>query len=169
VAGPRTLVLVRHAKAEVLGQLGDEMRALAPRGRRQASALGSMLAAVAGPFDLALVSSALRTQETYRILAGDSADYPKPRVLDELYQVNAHQLLGMLQRLGERDRRVVVVGHEPTMSSLAYLLHDSQDKMARQISLGIPTSTACILEVPVPWEELDRNRAHVREVVRPAH
>ena len=94
---------------------------------------------------------------------------PDEDLLDELYQVNARQLLGMLQRLGARDRRVVVVGHEPTMSSLAYLLHDSQDKMARQISLGIPTSTACILEVPVPWEELDRNRAHVREVVRPAH
>lgn len=165
---PKTLVLVRHAKAESPGSLGDARRVLAPRGRRQAAALGPLLAGIAGPFDRALVSSALRTQETYRLLSGDSDAYPRPRVMDELYQASARQLLGILQGLDEKDRRVLVVGHEPTMSSLAWLLHDSRDEIAEQISQGIPTSTACIVEVNVPWSGLDRNRAHVREVVRPA-
>ncbi len=165
---PKTLVLVRHAKAESPGKLGDARRALAPRGRRQAAALGPMLARIAGPFDRALVSSALRTRETYRLLAGDSDAYPRPRVLDELYDASARELLDILRRLDEKDRRVLVVGHEPTMSSLAHLLHDARDAMAEEISQGIPTSTACIVEVEVPWADLDRGRAHVREVVRPS-
>ena len=165
---PGTLVLVRHAKAGSLGSLGDSKRVLAPRGRRQAAALGPMLVRMVGPFDRALVSSALRTRETYRLLAGDSDAYPRPRVMDELYQASARQLLGILQRLDEKDRRVLVVGHEPTMSTLAYMLHDARDAMSEEMSRGIPTSTACIIDVPVAWSELDRNRAHVREVVRPS-
>lgn len=163
----KTLVLLRHAKAEPFGSLGDKQRALAPRGRRQASAFGLRLALDAGPFDVALVSGALRTRETYRILAGDSEQYPTPLVREDLYEATARQVLAMVQGVPEDAGSVIVVGHEPVMSTLGYLLHDTQDDFARQIMLGIPTSTAIVLDVPVPWGELDRSTAHVRDVLRP--
>lgn len=164
----KTLVLLRHAKAEVERGLGDHARALATRGRRQALALGEPLAAEAGPFDVALVSGALRTRETYKILAGDSAQYPTPRVVDDLYETTARQLLGVLQGLNERAARVIVVGHEPVMSTLGYMLHDAHDNLAQQIGMGIPTASAIVLDVPVAWRALDRNTAHVRAVLRPS-
>ncbi len=164
----RSLVLLRHAKAEPYGSLGDMQRALAPRGRRQASSFGAQLAQEAGPFDLALVSGALRTRETYRLLAAGSDEFPTPRVMDELYGANPRQLLALLQGLADETRSAIVVGHEPVMSTLGYLLHDTQDSAARQIMMGIPTSTAIVLDVPGAWAALDRSAAHVRAVLRPA-
>lgn len=162
-----TLVLLRHAKAEPYGGLGDKQRALAPRGRNQASAFGDRLAAEAGPFDVAIVSGALRTRETYRLLAGQSDQYPAPVISEDLYEATARRLLTTLQQLPEEAGSVIVVGHEPVMSTLGYMLHDTQDDLAHQIMLGIPTSTAIVLDVPGTWAELDRSTAHVRAVLRP--
>lgn len=163
----KSLVLVRHARAEAAGHLGDRLRPLAPRGRRQAQSLGPRLAELAGPFDIALVSSALRATETYRLLAGTAPEYPRARVLDEFYEIGARQLLQALQQLPETARRVIVVGHEPTMSSAAAMLHGSRDELGPQLSLGIPTGTACIVDVATEWRHLDRNGGQVSGILRP--
>lgn len=163
----KTLVLLRHAKAEPYGNLGDKQRALAARGRRQASAFGEQLAAEAGPFDVALVSGALRTRETYKLLAGDSDQFPVPVISDDLYEATARQVLAILNGFDESVGSAIVVGHEPVMSTLGYLLHDTQDDLAQQIMLGIPTSTAIVIDVPGEWSALDRSTAHVRAVLRP--
>lgn len=163
----RTLVLMRHAKAEVLADLGDHARPLAPRGRRQSAGMGERLAEQAGPFDIALVSDSSRTRETYKLVAGDSPQYPTPRLTADLYDASTRSALALLRRTDKNARRVIVVGHEPVMSSLAYLLNDPQDDRNAEIAFGIPTGTAVILDVPVAWADLDRSTAHVRDVLRP--
>ncbi|MGM0384382.1 MAG: SixA phosphatase family protein [Actinomycetota bacterium] len=163
----RTLVLMRHARAEPANHLGDRLRPLAKHGRRQASQQGPRLAELAGPFDVALVSSALRAAETYRLLAARTTMYPTPRLLDEFYEVGARPLLESLRHLPESARRVIVVGHEPTMSSLAGMLHDVRDELVPQLAVGIPVATACIVDVGVGWGQLDRRRGHVRGIIRP--
>ena len=55
MTSPRTLVLMRHAKAEGHAS-ADELRVLAPSGRRQATAAGAAMAADGLRFDAALVS-----------------------------------------------------------------------------------------------------------------
>lgn len=166
-ASPKVLVLVRHARAEAEAHLGDAKRPLAPRGRAQADALGQRLASEAGPFDVALISAARRTRETYELLAKDSPLYPRPRILEELYGISVRHLLERLRLLDEVARRVIVVGHEPAMSGLAALLHDAHDEILPQVALGIPTGTACVIELPVRWSDLDRGAGHVRAVLRP--
>jgi phosphohistidine phosphatase len=163
-----TLVLLRHAKAEPQGDLGDALRPLAAKGRRQASELGPQLARTAGAVDLALVSSALRTTETLKLLAA-GLTVREQTVVEELYQGGPRAVLGLLQEVAEEARTVLVVGHEPTISGLAYLLHDSRDDLARQVSLGVPTATACVLTVPGPWRELERSTAHLDRLVRSGH
>lgn len=163
----KTLVLMRHAKAEVGDGLSDSRRALAQRGRDQSGAFGAELAAAAGPFDVALVSSAIRTVQTYELLAGNSPEYPTPRVSDDLYGSTPRSLLGMLRALDESAQRVIVVGHEPVMSALAHMLHDEWDEVAASLSVGIPTAMAVVLDVSGPWASLDRQGAHVRAMLRP--
>ncbi|GAA1637225.1 SixA phosphatase family protein [Georgenia ruanii] len=163
-----TLVLLRHAKAEPEGDLGDAMRPLAAKGRRQASALGPQLAEAAGAVDLALVSSALRTTETLKLVAA-GLPVREQSVVDDLYQGGPRAVLGLLQDVAEAARTVLVVGHEPTISGLAYLLHDTRDDLARQVSLGVPTATACVLTVPGTWRDLERSTAHLDRLVRSPH
>jgi phosphohistidine phosphatase len=162
----RTLVLLRHAKAEPEADLGDARRPLATKGRKQATALGPRLAETVGTVDIALVSSALRTTETYRLVS-QQLRVREHEVREELYEAGPRQVLAMLQELDAGVSTVLVVGHEPTMSHLAHLLHDTQDDLARQVSLGIPTAAACVLEVPTAWAELDRSTAHLSRLVRP--
>jgi len=164
---PRTLVLLRHAQAEPENGLGDEQRPLSAHGRRQAASLGPLLGAQVGGLDRALVSSALRTTETYRIVASGWDAAPEPDVRDEIYEAGARDVLTLLAELPEDVRRVLVVGHEPTMSSLAHLLDGERSTLAEMVSLGMSTANAAVLEVPVPWAELDRSTARLVTILRP--
>ncbi|MDO5495238.1 MAG: phosphohistidine phosphatase, partial [bacterium] len=112
--------------------------------------------------------SALRTTETYKLLAGEVEGYPSPRLEDELYEASPRTLLTKLQGLAETVERVIVVGHEPVMSSLAHMLDDQRGPGSGNLSLGIPTATAVVLDVPVEWAELERQSATVRAVLRPS-
>ena len=47
-----------------------------------------------------------------------------------------------------------------------FALHDADDdELARQVSFGLPTATACVLEVPVPWAVLGARSAHLYDVL----
>ncbi len=163
----KTLILVRHAKAEPENELGDHMRALSSAGRQQAQLLGALITEQSEPVTRVLVSSALRTKETYRLIATTEGQWPSGTSLDAIYEAGPRDLIDLLHECEENDHCVMVVGHEPTISSLASMLHDSRDDIAQQVRLGVPTATACILDVPVAWDEIDRNTCQLRAVVRP--
>ena len=65
----RTLVLLRHAKAETPGEVFDYDRRLAPRGAADAVAAGAWLAAHDLLPDLVLCSPAARTRQTWHGVA----------------------------------------------------------------------------------------------------
>ncbi|WP_314156637.1 histidine phosphatase family protein [Actinomyces oris] len=53
---------------------------------------------------------------------------------------------------------------EPTISVLAHILHDTDDDLASQISFGVPTATAVIIDVPGTWADLEPKGARIREI-----
>ena len=61
----KRIYLLRHGKAESPGGSGDHERALAPRGLRDSMGVGSWMAAQEMTPDQVLVSSAIRTQQTF--------------------------------------------------------------------------------------------------------
>ncbi|ACQ80571.1 putative phosphohistidine phosphatase, SixA [Beutenbergia cavernae DSM 12333] len=171
-AAPRRLLLLRHAKAEPASAPGyeDHTRPLALRGRRQSAAVGEWLGGSAGvAVDVAYVSSALRTVQTWELLAARLSE-PAGAVLvtEDLYDAGARDVLDLLSRTPADARTVLVVGHEPVMSSLAALLAGpgSDDDAVAQVRSGIPTAATCVLDVPGEWAALDRAGATLAEVVR---
>lgn len=162
----RTLIVLRHAKAEQAGT-SDKQRQLAPKGRRQSAALGPMLRDAVGRVDLALISSAARTRQTAELMA-DGMDITWRDERDELYDAGSDDVIGMLRAVPESTRTVLVVGHEPTVSQLARHLHDDPtDRLGADVRLGVSTATACVLDVPVAWGELDEGTCHLRALLRP--
>lgn len=160
--GQRRLVLLRHAKAEPWAA-SDEARPLALRGRRQASAVGEAIA-LRGPVpELALVSAATRTRQTWELLAARLAHEVPSLVLPELYHAAPRQVLTLVQEHGGEHAGVIVVGHEPVMSALAAMLADgdSDSALVDQVRHGIPTATRCVLEFDAPWSELARGGARL--------
>ena len=94
-----TLILLRHGKSDWSGGEPDHLRPLARRGQRQVPEAGRWLAANVGPIDLAVVSPAVRTRETWRLAAAELAVPPPVREDDRLYAGSAPSLLGVLREL----------------------------------------------------------------------
>ena len=163
----RVLVLARHAKAEApsINTL-DHERILTERGRGDASTLGLSLSEAGFEPDVAYVSDAARTRETWEIAAA-KWEVPSVHLLHELYNTSIATVIETVRLTPPGAERVMVVGHQPTMSSTAaYLAGNGSVKEALQrISLGLQTGTAAVLEFDGEWTELGRETARLRAVV----
>ena len=112
------LVAMRHGKAEPEGAGEDKARALTERGRTDAASVGRQLAENGVHPALALVSSAVRTRQTFDALPPELFHDAKVRQLDELYNADLPVMLSLVAE-GEN---VMVVGHNPTISSFVAFL-----------------------------------------------
>src|SRR5687768_5579599 len=65
----KTLVLVRHAKAQRDAPAGDHARALSDRGLRNAAAIGTYLRTVVGTPETIITSDATRARQTAELVA----------------------------------------------------------------------------------------------------
>jgi phosphohistidine phosphatase len=165
------LVLLRHAKAEHSDSLDDQLRPLALPGRRQASQVGAGLRAAGLVPDVVLVSSAVRTRQTWDLVrVGLDLPAEVARVSDELYSAGVQSVIGLLQELEESARTVLVVGHEPTVSQTAAALAGpgSDEAAVAQVRVGVSTGAYSVLEVLGSWAELVPDAARLLRVVAPA-
>ncbi|GIJ00226.1 phosphohistidine phosphatase [Sediminihabitans luteus] len=165
------LVLLRHAKAEPAGGVDDVLRPLALNGRRHAGAVGAALVQEALVPDLALRSSAVRTRQTWDLLAAQLGDVePEVETLDALYSAGVRELVTILKGVDARVRTLLVVGHEPTMAATAeHLAGPGSDASAlAQVRVGVPTAAYSVLEADLPWAEWGPRAATLVDVRRPA-
>ena len=158
----RRIVVIRHARAEQAGATDFERR-LAPRGRADAAALGSWLAAEGVVADHALVSAAHRTRETWAALA-EAAGWEVPADYDQgLYAAGPETALDILRGAPDEARTLVLVGHNPTVASLAQLLDDGEGDgdAASAMATGYPTSAVTLFAFDGPWADLGEQCARV--------
>lgn len=120
---PLELTLVRHGEAIDLGDragLIDFDRPLSERGRQQAVWVGGEIAA---PFDLILVSDAVRTKETWKLMASVNSLGKMVHFEHDAYLAGRKTLQKVLLRhveaLGDQiPYRILFVGHNPGISHL---------------------------------------------------
>jgi len=154
--GHRTLILLRHAKSDYPDGVADHERPLAPRGVREAGLAGDWLRSgvVAPPVQAVLCSTATRTRQT---LARTGIDAPV-QFVDRLYDARPGDVIAEINAVAPDVRTLLVIGHEPTMSSLALGLAGApgtDEAAAREISLKYPTSAMAVLRVPGSWRTLE--------------
>src|SRR5690606_37069686 len=164
------LVLLRHARAEDEGAAGDQMRALSLAGRAQAAQLGAALQRVGLRPHLVLCSSAMRTRQTWDLLRpGLEGPPPVVTMLDALYTAAPRAVLETVRDTPAGVTTLLVVGHEPAMSTLAGHLAGPQSapEAVAQVGTGMPTAAFAVLEGPSRWTDWQRGCAVLRAVVRP--
>ncbi|WP_199905112.1 SixA phosphatase family protein [Nocardioides sediminis] len=154
-----TLVLLRHGKSDWSGDEPDHLRPLARRGRRQVPEAGRWLADNVGVVDLAIVSPAERTRETWRLAAAELAVAPPVREDERVYAASARELLDVLRDVPAETGTVVLVGHNPGMEDLAESLTGGQ--------VRLPTSAVAVIDVPGPWSAVGGAPATLRSHGRP--
>lgn len=117
----RRLILMRHAKSDWDDPaLSDHDRPLNTRGRKAAHALGRWLREQGLIPDVALVSTATRTRETWDGLAAEWSAPPEASLLPELYNADPEAMLALLRKA--EAPVVLVLGHNPGLAELAHRL-----------------------------------------------
>jgi phosphohistidine phosphatase len=155
----RLLWVLRHAKAVADPPAGqaDHDRPLAPRGRRDAAALGARLAGDGLGFDrsdlpdLVLCSTALRTRQTVELVLGSSAP-PEVDFRRALFYASPEEALAEVRTVPDDRRSVLLVGHNPTAHALAAELGDDPEGRADIEARGFPTCSLAVYRLPsAPW------------------
>jgi len=170
----RFLWLLRHAKTVTDPPDGgtDFDRVLAPRGRRDAAALGALLHGDPARFGLkkdpfpqvALVSPAARTAATFDLVQQHLDQAPRRVLVDGFYGAEPDDVLGHLRTLDDDLTSVMVVGHNPTAHALANGLIARSDKKGRDLVTrhGFPTCALGIYRFSLDhWEELSGDSARL--------
>lgn len=168
-ASVRTLALARHARAES-DAASDLVRELSAEGHADASAMGRWLSQAGHNFGAVVSSTSIRTRQTWNDIhsAGVTAD--KVRFDARIYDGDPAQLLDVLAEIPDRVRKVLVIGHAPTIPELADLLADPQASDAaalKTLRSSFPSGCLAVLTLGEPWAELAPGSASLLEVIAP--
>lgn len=123
----KILYLVRHAKSSWSdASLADRDRPLNKRGRKSAPDMGKRLAVKGHQPELIISSPARRAFLTAKSIAKELAFDESEIITDEsLYFSGTRSMVELLERLDDRYEKVMIVGHNPAMTSLMDILSDS--------------------------------------------
>jgi len=156
MADPQTLVLLRHAKSSWDTDEADHERPLAPRGRRDAKAVGRYLVAQSLRPDVVLCSTALRTRQTWEQAVKGGADAGEVRYLDEIYDASVTELVGVLRDAPADATSVLLLGHAPGIPRLLdYLaVRRSESSVWERAEQDFPTSGLAVLELESAWSDV---------------
>ncbi|WP_328422226.1 histidine phosphatase family protein [Micromonospora sp. NBC_00389] len=166
-AETRTLVLLRHAKAEQGSDSTDDaVRPLTARGSADAAAAGAWLAHHGLLPDVVICSTVRRTRQTWHGVAmgmtgsppeGGPAG-PRPTVHYEpgAYDAHPEELLALVRTVDPAARTVLLIAHNPGISLLSALLDpDGTD------GEGLRTAELAVHRTTLGWAELDRAGAPI--------
>ncbi len=145
----KTLVIMRHAKAAHGSP--DHSRPLNDRGRKQSMYVGDELSRLLGTIDQLFVSDAERTQQTLESLKDGGLHAREVFVEPRLYLTGGDDVIDLL-RVEATGDLVMVVGHEPTMSAVAFQLWNREGEAA--FDRGFPTAGAAVFTFEGEWSEL---------------
>jgi phosphohistidine phosphatase len=157
----KQLLLLRHAKSSWDDpDLDDFDRPLAERGLKAAQMMGRELAARDWLPDLALVSSALRTRDTWRLVAAELPVHPRVTFTKALYDASAADILSQIRRADPSSDSLLVVGHNPGLEDLAKQLAEpgSEAKARKKIEEKFPTAALVRFAFEGDWSGLSSAR-----------
>lgn len=143
------LILMRHAEAERAHPGGDRERPLSPRGRDEATRMGRALARRGLRPDLALVSPAARTRQTWDLLQDAFGDV-EVRIEPDLYNAPAEMLRALIDEAAEDAGCLLILAHNPGVPVLVgdYLLQAAASPaLMERMMGGFPPAGAAVFAI----------------------
>jgi len=163
----RRLLLLRHAKAVTafadMSDATDHARGLSGRGKHDAAAMGQLIRERGLTPECVLISTALRTRETFDLLGPFEGNGPRQVLSPGLYLGEAASLLEVVREQGGSSESVMLIGHNPGIHELALQLAPD----GAEVKWSFPTCTLALFDVEGEWTDLGPGRAVLREVLQP--
>ncbi|CAD7023342.1 histidine phosphatase family protein [Pseudorhizobium halotolerans] len=160
--GQRRLLLLRHAKSAWPDAVADHERPLAERGEKAAPAMGNYMAREHLIPDLALVSDARRTRQTWELVQRRLPAEVATRIDPTIYEAPAGRLLDTIRALGDSAATLLLIGHNPGLQDLALML--TGDALAAKY----PTAALAVIDFPVAdWRQVGPGSGLLTRFVTP--
>ena len=138
----KTLIIMRHAKSSWDNPgLADYDRPLNKRGLRDASRMAQWLSESELIPDQVIASAACRANQTASIVTNELALETDILETRDLYLSDYDAYLEQVSYLPNDVETVLVIGHNPTMESLIYLLSGE--------SVSMPTAAIAVIQLPI--------------------
>ncbi len=156
----KTLVLVRHAKAEHGSpSLDDFDRPLNHRGKHDAPAMARRFKKTGVPVDVLISSPAARALSTAEDFA---MEINLPIQTDErIYEAGLRDLLAVVRELDDRHSSVMLTGHNPGMSELLHYLTGAS-------CVNLPTAAVAVIELPQEsWQNIPVGKGVLKSLSSP--
>ncbi|MHC2107306.1 MULTISPECIES: histidine phosphatase family protein [unclassified Methylobacterium] len=164
----RRLILLRHAKSDRPAGVADHERPLNDRGRRAAPAVGGHIGQEGPRPDLALVSTATRTRETWDAVSA-ALGAPEARYHHDIYEAPAERILGLIRGAPDSAETVIVVGHNPGLGDLAATLAGEGPRKERtRLATEFPTAAYAVIAFDAAaWSAIAPGQGRLERFVRP--
>ncbi|MBM2711464.1 histidine phosphatase family protein [Mesorhizobium caraganae] len=166
----KQLLLLRHAKSSWDDPaLADFDRPLAPRGLKAAPMMGRELARRDWLPDLALVSPALRTRETWRLVSAELPARVPVEFTERLFYATAGDILAEVQQAIASAGCLLVLGHNPGLEDFARRLAGPRSDAGarRKLEEKFPTGALARFVVDDNWADLAFGTARLTHCIRP--
>ncbi|TPN79519.1 histidine phosphatase family protein [Mesorhizobium sp. CU2] len=164
----KQLLILRHAKSSWDdSSLADFDRPLGLRGQKTAPLMGCELARRGWLPDLALVSPALRTRDTWRLVSTELPKHVPAQFAEELYEAAVGMILARIRQA--KAESLLVIGHNPGLQHFALRLAGagSDESVFKTIEAKFPTAALARFTVVGDWAELDFGGARLTHCIRP--
>ena len=166
----RQLLFLRHAKSSWDDPgLTDFDRPLSGRGLKTAPLIGRELVRRGWLPDMTLVSPALRTRDTWRLVAAEFPARVPTEFFRALYDASARDILDLVRQVDNSTATLLVVGHNPGLEELARLLSGPASKASALETLAekFPTAALVRLVFDGEWAKLVPGSAGLTHCLRP--
>lgn len=148
----------------------DRARQLSEAGRRQAVQLGIDLQRHEIEPQYVLVSSALRTQQTWE-LASKAFPHSDPLLLqcDSLYEADSGEIVNLVRKLPPLVETAIIIGHFPGVADYCERISCDESDLAAltQIKDRFQTATWALFEANSQWTDWLPETARLVSVSRP--
>ncbi len=152
----RRLLLLRHAKSDWPDGFEDALRPLSERGRRNAPEMAKAAVRAGLVPDFALVSTAVRTRQTWELFAPHLGKEIPMREESGLYGASDRTLLDFARSVPDEILTLLLCAHNPGIERLARSFAKSGDADAiRRVELKYPTCGLAAIELPIDrWKDI---------------
>ncbi|NQY22421.1 MAG: histidine phosphatase family protein [Campylobacteraceae bacterium] len=157
----KKLFIIRHSKSDWGDEnLDDFDRPLNEKGIKDCALVGKYLKQKNEKIDIILSSPALRAHTTAKLLAKE-LDFNKNIMQNQyIYEPFVAAIQELISYIHDDNDTAILVGHNPGVSTLAYMLCDSREEL----------KTASIVEISFScdsWMDVNKNNATFISYTKP--
>ncbi len=163
------LMLFRHAKADRPVDCVDHERPLSLHGHQQAKAMGDYIKGQKLVPDLAIVSSARRTQETWQEASSAGALNTITAIEPRIYESSVDDLLDVIRAQDSKHGSIMLVGHNPGMERLtAWLAGNTEGNALERLKQGYVPGGLAVIDLHIEsWSKLDARSGRLERFETP--